>query len=376
MIVEQDFDKWFDTEFELALGSLNNKASTGLGIMALYGPTIGEVLKFDGFTYDEHRVRMFKLVVKDKISSIMDGTYKADPINTFVKKEPHKDKKCKEGRFRLIMAVSMEDTMIDRMLYQRIQQSVVEDFADNPVKSGYSPLQGGFRVLAASFPKGSLSIDKQGWDFTVKAWMINLWDQFLQDLVGQGPSWWIAIHRARFEALYGPECEYQFKDGTRAKQLYKGIMKSGCYNTLFLNSVGQLILALLACKRLGYKLGEFWTVGDDTVEEIRDDIERYIREIESMGYVVKEYSVNSFVEFCGFLSSETKVRPNYLAKHLFKALYEGGDSWIDKLEVYRMLYAYDDLAFTFFDELYKLGCGKSGIPRDLMKAMWSGMYLC
>lgn len=367
----QDFDTWFDTAFNLALGDLNLGSAVGKGPMSSYGTIVRDVLKYDGLAFDKDRVAMLRMVVLDKIRAMEAGTYKPDDINVFVKCEPHKDEKLKEGRYRLIMAVSLEDTMIDRMLYREFQIRNV--LGNTPVKSGYNPLQGGYRRLAESFPGRSLSIDKKAWDFSVPRWMIELWSVFLEDLVHGAPDWWVTIHRARFAALYSPETTYVFPDKSRAAQLIYGIMKSGCYNTLFLNSVGQCIIYLLARLRCKIPLGLLWAVGDDTLEDVPDDVEGYVEQIKRMGFNIKQQLVLPYVEFCGFEMDERRVRPAYLQKHLFKALYEGGDQWIDKMRIYTMLYAFDPEVYDLLSEMLTYVDGRSKYPAELWRLVWRGV---
>lgn len=339
--------------------------------MHKYGSTIGGILKWDGLKYDDVRVEMLRLLVRDKIRRIFDGTYVPDPINVFIKPEPHKASKIAEGRFRLIMAVSFEDAMIDRMLYSEFMRRAVT--SDTPVKIGYAPLNGRYRELAYAFPGKCLAIDKKAWDFSVPGWMIDLWAQFLEDCVGGGPTWWVLLHRARFEALYGADTLFQFSDGSQARQLVRGIMKSGCFNTLLLNSVGQYIIARLASRRRGFSLKEFWTIGDDTVEEVPDDLEGYLEEIGNLGFSVKEAVVSNYVEFCGYWVEPSAVKPAYWRKHLFKALREGGESWKEKLLMYQFLYAFDEQLYGVFADMLAIVDGHPPVPAELWRLLWRGV---
>lgn len=372
-MVNPDFDLWFNESFQEALKDLNNNASVGKGVMGIYGADVKTALKFDGVSYDPVRVDLLKQLVRGRMKSVFRGTYEAHPINVFVKPEPHKLAKIAEGRFRLIMAVSLEDTMIDRMLYSPAMKLAVDHWTELPIKVGYSPLQGKFRLLKQAFPRGSMSTDKKAWDFSVKPWLVEMWRQFLEDLVGGGPSWWVELHRARFCSLYGPATLYEFADGSQAIQQYPGVMKSGCFNTLLLNSVGQVIMTEFANLRLGIPFPEYWAVGDDTVEEIPQDVEAYVRELENLGCAVKEVAVNKYVEFCGFLADSRKIVPSYWRKHVFNLLCDYDEYWVDKLQVYELFYAFQPAMLTFIHELERV-VGIPPIPADILKAIWSGLY--
>lgn len=371
--MDPDFSQWITSRFDSVLKDLRNDSSVGLGAMRRLGSSVGEALGFDGVCYDPQRLQYLRRVVEAKISKILRGEKHADPINVFVKPEPHKTAKLEEGRVRLIMAVSLEDSLIDRMLYSEILDNAIRQWNKTPVKIGYSPLNGNYQIAAGAFPSGSLSIDKQGWDFTVPEWLVVLWDRFLVDRVYQAPEWWVKIHKARFEALYGSECLYEFKDKTQVKQRVKGIMKSGCFNTILLNSIGQHILAELAWARSGNNPKRLWCLGDDTVEERPYDMEAYLAEMRKLGFTLKEATINSFVEFCGFVLNAREVRPAYWKKHLFLLFQEGGPHWIDKLDTYRLLYAYDDNMMDFLDRLWVRTVGMYPVSRNILRACWSGM---
>lgn len=365
-------DIWFEEGFNSVLKDLRNDSTVGLGEMRRLGATVGEVLGFDGIKYDEKRVNILRNILRAKIRKILRGEEHADPIKIFVKPEPHKYGKLDEGRVRLIMAVSFEDSMLDRILYSEILANAINKWEETPVKIGYSPLGGQYQVLAAAFPQGSLSIDKQGWDFTVPEWLVVMWEKFLRDRVYACPEWWKTIHQARFVALYGSECRYQFKDCDHATQKVKGIMKSGCFNTILLNSVGQHILAELAWSRSGNQPKRIWCLGDDTVEEDPDDREAYLAEMRKLGFTLKDAVFNEFVEFCGFVVNTRGVVPAYWKKHLFLLFREGGPHWLEKLEVYRFLYAYDDCMMDFLDSLWVRTVGFYPVSRITLRAMWSG----
>lgn len=365
-------DKWFNSGFDQALKDLRNESTVGLGSMRRFGNTVGDVLGFDGEKYDVRRVETLKLVLKAKIRKILAGEPHADPIKIFVKPEPHKLAKLEEGRVRLIMAVSLEDSMIDRILYSEILRNAVLKWEQTPVKIGYSPLNGQYQVLAADFPSGSLSIDKQGWDFTVPEWLVVMWEKFLRDRIYACPKWWEKIHKARFEALYGTGCLFEFQDRSQATQRVKGLMKSGCFNTILLNSVGQHILAELAWRRSGNDPKRIWCLGDDTVEEDPYDRKAYLAAMRSLGFTLKEATFNAYVEFCGFVVNSRGVVPAYWKKHLFTLFREGGPHWVDKLDVYRLLYAYDDGMMDFLDALWVRTLGFYPVGRKTLRAAWSG----
>lgn len=339
--------------------------------MSKYGTTIKDALKWDGVKVDDERKWTFKNIVREKVEQALRGEYQADPINVFVKKEPHKQKKIEEGRFRLIMGVSMEDTMVDRMLYGNLYDLAVVSYHETPCKVGYSPIYRGWKPIWDSLPTRKFMSDKKGWDMSVRGWLIDLWQDFLEDIV-DAPDFWKKIHRERFRVLFGPDCLYEFQDGERVTQRFKGIMKSGCYLTLLLNSVGQRACQIAACLMHGWPLWTCFVLGDDTVEEEPEDVELYLRTLEFLGCEIKEWKISEEVEFCGFVFDGVKAVPNYQNKHLYKLYYDyDQDNVLDAYEAYMMLYSEHEM----FDLIRTFYCEKAGVapmPRELYQAFWHG----
>lgn len=342
--------------------------------MSRYGPTIGEALKHDGLKPDPERVRIFKAIVRDRIEEYLQGKEVSDPLKTFVKPEPHKEKKLSEGRYRLIMAVSMEDTMIDRMLYGGFYERAVDTFTETPCKVGYNPVFGGYRYIAGLFSgRKVLMCDKKAWDMSVRKWLTDFWEQFIMDLLPRAPAWWVTLHKMRFKSLFGPDTLFKFTDGSLATQRRWGVMKSGCYLTLLLNSVGQRVLQVLACLRLGLPIGTMACVGDDTVEDVPEDLEAYLLEIAALGAVVKEFAVSESIEFCGFKISHTAAVPKYEDKHRYTLhnLYDA-ETQEQVCLAYLMMYSQYPEMYAEVERFYEYQTGLQAPPRALQEAYWNG----
>lgn len=73
------------------------------------------------------------MAVTERIQSLLSGEMEADDIKVFVKQEPHSWEKISEGRFRLISAVSMVDTMVDRIVFGDLVDRVLATAGETPV---------------------------------------------------------------------------------------------------------------------------------------------------------------------------------------------------------------------------------------------------
>lgn len=213
----------------------------------------------------------------------------ADNIKVFVKPEPHKVAKLREGRLRLISGVSMVDTMIDRILFGWLAHKAMTTVSKTPCRVGWTPLMSGWRELRKRFiGKPILCLDKSAWDWTVQPWLIDVLFLFVNELAESPGHWWRCAAANRFNALF-VSAKYEFGDGTIVQQEGKGIMKSGCYLTLLLNSVSQVALHVAASLRLGVDptLNVPQAMGDDTIQVSPADLNGYVKEVEALGCKVK-----------------------------------------------------------------------------------------
>lgn len=331
---------WFDREFDRALLDLDPKASVGMCAMSRYGSNIGDALGWDPFEvrYDEHRLRVFREFVRLRFNSVREP----DPILVFIKPEPHTRKKIAEGRLRLISAVSLIDTMVDRICFGWLQRAVMSSVGATPALVGWSPYHGGYRFLTSRFRR-ALCVDKSSWDWTVQGWLLKLVRELLKRLLVGAPDWWLTWVDERWEALF-KDAVFGFRSGELIRQPGWGVMKSGCYLTLLINSICQAVLHSIACARLGWdpRWLEFFCVGDDTIQREVPDIELYVRTLAELGAIVKEWKVDDELEFCGHRMRNLALVPAYTPKHVFKILHTPTEQLAEMLQAYQWMYAMDD----------------------------------
>lgn len=353
-MAEGSCDEWFESEFPKAMKEIDMDSSPGLCQFSVLGSTNADVFRYNEGKCDPDRVAMVKMAVWVRMQKLLDQSVtewkESDDINVFVKPEPHKMKKMEEGRFRLISAVSLIDTMIDRILFGWLQRRALMVVGETPCLCGWSPMHGGWRYIYERYRgKATLCLDKSSWDWTVQPYLVSLWYEFVSELAVGASDWWRSLALARFDALFR-SATFQFKDGTRVAQNSPGIMKSGCFLTLILNSVGQSMVHYLAMIRLGLNplYRQPVCVGDDTVQVSFDGLEQYIREVDKTGAKVKGFKVRNWVEFCGFAFAAGTCTPAYWDKHLFKLQYA---DLRDCLVSYQMIYVNEPVMFGLLREL-------------------------
>lgn len=261
-----------------------------------------------------------------------------DPIKIFIKQEPHKLSKI-NYRERLILAVSMVDTMVDRMLFTEWAKAVQRLHPKLPMAVGWSPVNGGYRQLLARFPGKAYMSDKQAWDWTAQGWIFKLCKAILFEL-GPANEEWRKLVEYRFACLF-ELAVMQFSDGTLVQQQGPGIQKSGCFLTILINTLAQICLIRLAEKRLGMPMGErdLWAMGDDTIEDVPPSVEQYTRMLELGGCIIKEYQCSDDLEFIGFTYPRDQIPvPAYLDKHVYNLVHCEESVYCETLEQYLLLH--------------------------------------
>nr|QZZ63405.1 hypothetical protein [Nelson Sobemo-like virus 1] len=343
-----DFTKWFECEFDKITYELNHKASVGYCSLRTMGTTVGEVFGWNGVSNDPDRYQLVRKTVYNRLMRLISQEDIADDIQVFVKQEAHKLSKIEEGRLRLISAVSLVDTLVDRILFSWIGRKAFIAPGKTPCLVGWSPLRGGWkRMLNKYGNKQTLCLDKEAWDWTVPPFLVDCWLQTILELAQDPAEWWVTAVRQRFRMLF-EKATFRFSDGTRVQQKTKGVMKSGCYLTILLNSMSQSMLHYYANMRMGKDPDENQpnTIGDDTVQLAFDEYPEYVRILESIGVKIKGAEIKNFVEFAGFAFANNTVWPAYYKKHLFNAAHS--ENLNEFLEQMQTLYINEPVMWNFF----------------------------
>lgn len=340
---EFDLETQFDTLFEIALRDVNVESSVGHCAMSKFGATIGEAL---GYyldekmrpQFDESRVSILKYLTYQRLLN----PHEADNIKVFIKQEPHKISKLVEGRYRLISAVSLIDTMTDRIMFGWLQKKVMSTVCQTPVMVGWSPVAGGYRFLTQKFNKcRTRGLDKTAWDWTCGEWVMKTTLKVLQELALNAPGSWTRWTNERWIALFR-DAHFQFSDGTVVQQPGWGVMKSGCYLTIILNSIGQLIHHHLALQFCDSAPTNYVVLGDDVTLNDFESFPCYAEIIAKNGALLKPSEPTECIEFAGWAMSDHVVIPEYWQKHLYHITHVGPELLPEVLEAYLILYAFDE----------------------------------
>nr|AYP67542.1 hypothetical protein [Blue fish point virus] len=326
---------------------MDNSSTPGYCCLSTMGTTNGEILGFDGLNYDPERVAIVKSIVKARYDSLLAGNKIADNIKVFVKQEPHKLAKLEQNKERLISAVSLVDTFVDRIIWGWLARACLSNVARTPCLVGWSPVRGDWRPFSELYAnKPVLCLDKSSWDWTVRGWMVEAFNEFVKNLCVNAPPFIYQLMDARMELLFR-DAVFQFEDGTVVQQCTHGIMKSGCFLTILMNSVCQSLIHYIANIRLGLPpaQNEPRVIGDDTVQLGFPHVREYVEKIEQLGPVVKGAKIRHHVEFAGFAFADGVCYPAYWQKHLFNMAHS--PNLVETLLSYQYLYVHEPVMYAF-----------------------------
>lgn len=329
----------------------------GLCSLNKLGTTNRQVFGVTEKGFSVSNLRLVRQAVFDRFRRVASGQIISDPLKVFIKQEPHKQKKLDEGRLRLIMSVSLVDALVDRILFMRLMLRVVNYFPETNVMIGWSPVKGGYRLLTTLFKGKTISIDKKAWDWSVPHWLLLAVRDVINSLSTDAPQWWLEAVRTRFSCLF-EQPTFGFNDGTIGTQRKPGVMKSGCYLTIFINSVGQLILHEMAkfALKLGPEVEPIVVVGDDSLQSWFESFGDYVEYLTGLGFTMEVEEHEKVFEFAGFRYDNNYV-PAYLQKHLFKLSHLPTTDRVTSVQIlqnYQVLYYFDTSMMQLIKDMIRI----------------------
>jgi hypothetical protein len=240
-----------------------------------------------------------------------------DPVRLFVKDEPHKLSKIKEGRVRLIHSVSIVDKMIEMLLSRHICKLEIENWWKIPSKPGIGFTDEMNSLTYDYIMRDLLDMafaDVSGWDMSVKMWMLIAGAELrILACLNPSPVW---NHLVTQEPFLEGEPVFQFSDGELVCPDFQGIVTSGKLKTASENSRIRVLLGFLVG---GDKMKRIAAAGDDTVESyVEDAIAKYLE----YGIKIKDYQrVGEGFEFCSRWYEKKGSYPLNVEKMLINILH-------------------------------------------------------
>lgn len=350
----------FDTyeNFLRCVSNLHYPSSPGYPYM-LEATTIGDWLGFDGFNSDPSKIQRLWYSVSEIIR-----TGKIDCLwRVFIKQEAHKISKASDNRWRLIMCPPLDVQVVWQMVFSCQNDMEIRESFSIPSQQGIELAGGMWKHYRDQWVSAGLThgMDKSAWDWTVSGWMLDFDLEFRHRMVRgfQSERWQLLASRLYDNAFREPKL--LFSDGQVYQQLYPGIMKSGCVNTISTNSHLQVMLHLVYSYDHSIPIYPIVrAVGDDTLqgESHTLDTDWYRK----YGVIVK--SVTKGLEFVGHNFAEDGPVPCYFGKHVFTLLHAETHLLGQILDSYLRLYVNDSKYMFWLSVAYKLNLGHEVRSKD------------
>lgn len=218
-----------------------------------------------------------------------------DPVRLFVKNEPHTIEKCRMGRFRLIMSVSLVDKLVEMIFHLHTNKQQILNWDKIPSKPGMGFTTDMCESIYSSCTTFGLqnlaAADVSGWDWSVKDWLLKAETDYRIRLQSQTTSFYEGFLYKK--TILDAHSIYQFSDGTLVSCNFAGLQNSGKFNTSSGNSIMRVIVAFL--------VGSKWAIamGDDCIESY---VEQAQIKYEDLGFRCKMYTkIKDTFEFCSHI---------------------------------------------------------------------------
>lgn len=316
----------------------------------------GQLLGYKNGIYDEQKARD----LYDRVISYAENDTDADYIRLFIKPEAHSLKKQADKRWRLISSVSIRDRMLDALLFSDFNENIIKTWPESPIKVGWTPLRGGWKMLT-NVP--THSTDCSSWDWTVSAWLFEVILEIRKRMCINLNPLWVRLAEKRYRDLFKAPW-FVASNGATLRQRFSGVQKSGCFNTIIDNSIGQLVLHIFACLTLGLDRGCIWCCGDDKKNSPQP--QKYY-DFLSQYCIIKE--LTEAVEFCGYrFEPSGVVEPMHRAKHAFNIFHMTPKIAESMAQSYSVIYHRSQRKGeiqALFEEV-----GLSGLPKHQLDALW------
>lgn len=348
--------------YEDALKRLDMTSSPGLPYLR-EAPTNKEWLGWNGVSCDPYKVERLwydvQLVIERKFETI---------LRVFIKQEPHKNSKIAEKRWRLIMAASLPVQIVWHMLFDYLNDAEIQNAYFIPSQQGVILVGGGWKQYTNQWEGKGLDwgLDKSAWDWTAPHWCIELDLEFRRRMgSGRFMAEWSGLARHLYSQMF-EDPKLVLSDGTVWQQQTPGVMKSGCVNTISINSHCQVIMHLLYCLEKDVSIYPICVAcGDDTLQHPKhcDDIEFYRK----YGVIVKSASESR--EFVGHEFTRNGPHPLYMAKHMKKVRYVSEENLAQYFDSMARMYVH-----TRYYDIWEDLAARCGVPLPMSREAYRYWY--
>jgi len=278
---------------------------------------------------------------------------------------------------RNIASFPCHKTLKHAAIFVNMNKKFVEKWKESPVKYAYNPLVPGASKHVWDTLSGGMvdDSDKKAWDFNFLEWIVKVLVLVMVGLSDRPEEWteeqYVSFVDDAKKAIYEVFTDnvYVTSDGTQFKVNLVGIMKSGWFNTISGNSLGQVICHVMSLMMMGYSAEEiqrdfvFMAGGDDVLQRFPKnfDREKYFSMMKNLGIVVTERKTHASMEGVEFFSNKftkkdgvVQTIPVRFSKHVLTLLYTDEKNLAQTIQSHLTNYCFSSRHFTWFAKLWNL----------------------
>jgi len=269
----------------------------------------------DGFTTNGDVIAAGGLAEK-----VLHSIGKPSPSNLFGKYEATKLKKIQDSMHRLVHGVGLNDQIKTHAYFGNFNDALVANYRKSPIMVGWSPLKPTdgdwfFRTMNRGKKYKIVQDDMKHWDYSYWPWLVQVVINVIirlavrsKNMTEEDAVEWKAGARKQLEEQFS--LPFRLPDGTIVERLQAALMTSGSVITIAANSVGILVVDVVAKITMGLS-NEYITQrcrtrvgGDDKTQSVPLDFDEkvYVAEMQKMGFEVHEAEVHPTMVGASFFS--------------------------------------------------------------------------
>lgn len=346
------------------------------GVLDVINSSVVGGEKSSGFDYCANGMPTNKLVLekygeKAFAQEVLNKWNEKLTLKWFGKPEPNKRKKIASGMPRGVAGFPLHAMVKHASIFLPLAKSMTGNWMSSPVKYAFSPALPGHMEHLKSWLSGKIwESDKPVFDYMFDEVLSDICCQVVKLLAVKPASWsdeQFAQYKTDVEESFKQvfeNYEYRTSDGTAVRAKLPGIMKSGWFMTIVINSMSQLVIHALTMIELEYSNEQILAAGifvggDDVNQEPLDcGKEAYEKVSRELGYEIEILERES-LEQSEYFSCDLRLGkegwefyPKRFTKHIehlrtIKIEYVA-DALCSHMENYR----HDPKKFSLFEMMY------------------------
>jgi hypothetical protein len=298
-------------------------------------------------------------------------------LKCFIKAEPTKVDKLERDMPRIVTGMPLHKTIKNNCVFAPFAEALVGGWKKSPVKYAFNPQRpGDIAHLASQFAgRRVVESDKSNWDYNYFEYLFQLVEAVVVDLAAQPEDMSDSDFDAYKEDIIScfkevvDNATYRCTNGECFRPERSGCMKSGWLLTIAANSIGQLMIHVLALMRMGLTDEQIMSPdyaivvgGDDVLQTFPPEFstDAYRAELQSLGFNVTDFKVRDGFEGCEFFSNEFKHQdgvwqffPTRFTKHVAHLRVTKISDLASSLSSHMLNHVWNTKKFNFFYTMFQ-----------------------